>query len=246
MANSDYIFGIRAVLEAIDSGKTIEKVFVKKGLESDLSKELFSTLAKHNILYQLVPVEKLTRITRGNHQGVIALSSAVTYHQLEDVVMNCFESGVTPLFLVLDGITDVRNFGAIARTAECAGVHCIVFPEKGSATPNSDSVKTSAGALLKIPICKVRDLHKAVRFLKDSGLMVFAATEKSAKEFTKVDLTMPLALIMGAEDVGVSDKLLELSNEKIAIPMFGSIQSLNVSVATGVLLYESIRQKSLL
>lgn len=143
----------------------MKKFFVKKGLESDLSKELFSTLAKHNILYQLVPVEKLTRITRGNHQGVIALSSAVTYHQLEKIlVMNCFESGVTPLFLVLDGITDVRNFGAIARTAECAGVHCIVFPEKGSATPNSDSVKTSAGALLKIPICKVRDLHKAVDF----------------------------------------------------------------------------------
>lgn len=245
MANSDYIFGIRAVLEAIDGGKTIEKVFIKKGLIGDLSKELFDVLHSNKILYQLVPVEKLNRITHGNHQGVIALSSAVTYQRLEDIVMNCFESGKTPFILVLDGITDVRNFGAIARSAECSGVDAIVFPEKGSATPNSDSVKTSAGALLKVPICKVRDLDKSVKYLKDSGLKIVSASEKGAKRYTDTDLATPLAIVMGAEDIGVSDKILALSDDKVFIPMFGTIQSLNVSVAAGILLFESVRQKSL-
>ena len=243
MANSDYIFGIRSVMEAIDGGKTIEKVFIKKGLIGDLSKELFDLLHKNSILYQFVPVEKLNRITHGNHQGVIALSSAITYQRLEDIVMNCFEAGKTPFILVLDSITDVRNFGAIVRTAECSGVDAIVFPEKGSATPNSDSVKTSAGALLKLPICKVRDLDKSIKYLKDSGLQIIAATEKGAKRYTETDLTTPLALVMGSEDVGVSEKILSLADSRTYIPMFGTIQSLNVSVAAGILMFEAVRQR---
>lgn len=245
MTNSDYIFGIRAVLEAIDGGKTIEKVFIKKGLTGDLSKELFDELHKHHILYQLVPIEKLNRITRGNHQGVVALSSAITYQRIEDIVMNCFESGKVPVIMVLDGITDVRNFGAIVRSAECSGIDAIVFPEKGSATPNSDSVKTSAGALLKLPICKVRDLEKTIKYLKESGLQVVSASEKGAKKYTEADLTTPLAIVMGSEDVGVSDRILALSDNRVFIPMLGTIQSLNVSVAAGILMYEVVRQKSL-
>lgn len=245
MAGSDYIFGIRALMEAVASGKTVEKVFIKKGLTGDLSKELFDVLRANGITYQFVPIEKLNRITRGNHQGVIALSTSIVYQRVEDVVMNCFEAGKTPFIVVLDGVTDVRNFGAIARSAECSGVDAIVFPEKGSASPNSDAVKTSAGALLKIPVCKVRDLDKCVKYLKDCGLTVVAASEKGAVNYTQAQLTSPLALVMGAEDTGVSEKILAMADAKISIPILGTIQSLNVSVAAGILMYEVVRQKSL-
>lgn len=239
------IFGIRAVIEAIEAGKEIDKIIVKRELQGDLFRELTAALASHDIPVQRVPVERIDRYTRKNHQGVIAFLSAVTYERIEDIIPFLYEQGKSPFILVLDGLTDVRNFGAIARTCEVAGVDAIVIPARGSVTVNADAVKTSSGALLKIPVCKESSLTEAIQFLKNSGVKVVAATERAAQSYTEVDYTGPVAIVMGAEDVGVSNDNLRICDDLVKIPQFGTIGSLNVSVAAGVLIYESIRQKGL-
>ncbi len=208
-----------------------------------MSCEIFTLLREHHIPSQRVPIERINRITRKNHQGVVALLSAVTYHRLDNVIPELYEAGVVPLIVVLDGITDVRNFGAIARTCECAGVNAIVIPEHGSVSVGADAVKTSAGALLHIPVCRERTVRGAVRSLKDNGYRVVALSEKADINYTLTDYTVPTALVMGAEDVGISAEVLRECDLFVSIPMFGNIGSLNVSVATGVVLYEVVRQR---
>lgn len=244
MMDKDYqIFGIRAVIEAITAGKTVDKVFVQKGLKGSLFQELQVLLQKEQIMISYVPVEKLNRLTKKNHQGVVANVSPVEYHDFENLVINTIESGVTPLFLVLDHLSDVRNFGAIIRTAECTGVSGIIIPKRGSVSVTADTVKTSAGAVFKVPICKVDNLRDAIYYLQGSGIKTVVATEKTDQQIYDVIMTEPLAIIMGAEDVGVSPALLKLSDEKAKLPMLGDISSLNVSVACGVFLYEVVRQR---
>ncbi len=243
MEANDYIFGIRAVMEAIESGKQIDKVMVRNDLNGQLAGELFNLLRANDIRPQRVPEQKLNRITRKNHQGVIAFVSAVNYYSLRQVVPTLFEDGILPMLVMLDGITDVRNFGAIARTAECCGVNAIVIPERGSAGVNADAVKTSAGALLHLPVCRERSLKESVEYLKLSGYTIVAASEKADINYTKADFTGPVAIVMGAEDVGISPEILSLCDNMVSIPMFGHIGSLNVSVAAGVMLYEAVRQR---
>lgn len=237
------IFGIRAVLEAIEAGKEIDKIIVRRELQGDLSKELFTALKDKNIPVQRVPMERLDRFTRKNHQGVIAFLSAITYEKIEDIVPFLYENGKDPFIVLLDGITDVRNFGAIARTCEVAGVDAIVIPARGSVTVNADAVKTSAGALLKLPVCKEESLTGAIQFLKNSGVKVVATSERGAVNYTETDYKGPIAIVMGAEDTGVSNDNLRIADNLVKIPQFGTIGSLNVSVAAGVLIYEVIRQR---
>lgn len=237
------IFGIRAVIEAVEAGKEIDKVIVKRELQGDLFRELSTVLSVHNIPVQKVPIERIDKFTRKNHQGVIAFLSAITYEKIEDIIPFLYDQGKSPFIMVLDGLTDVRNFGAIARTCEVAGVDAIVIPARGSVTVNADAVKTSAGALLKIPVCKEESLTKAIQFLKDSGVKPIAATERAVQNYTDVDYNCPVAIVMGSEDTGVSNDNLRICDDLVKIPQFGTIESLNVSVAAGVLIYEVIRQK---
>lgn len=239
------IFGIRAVIEAIESGKEIESLFIQRGIAGSLIAELRELLRIHNVAYQQVPPEKLNRITKKNHQGVIGIISPITYQRIEDIVPMIYEKGEVPLILILDGITDVRNLGAIARTAECAGVHALVVPKKGSAEINPDAIKTSAGALFNIPVCREDNLAKTARFLQESGIQLIASSEKTNDTIYKPDYTVPTAIIVGAEDVGISNELLRTADHLAKIPMFGEIASLNVSVSAGVLIYEAIRQRNL-
>lgn len=243
MEKTDYIFGIRAVIEAIESGKSIDKVLIRKDLGGDLARELMSKIREYGILTQRVPAERLNRITMKNHQGAIALMSPVIYHRLENLLPSLYEEGANPFLLVLDGLTDTRNFGAIGRTADCSGVNGIVIPERNSVSVTPDAVKTSAGGLFYIPVCRERDIAAAVRFLKESGIRVVAATEKGARNYTKIDYTVPVAIVMGSEDVGISNEVLRLCDDLVAIPMLGNIGSLNVSVAAGVMMYEVVRQR---
>lgn len=244
MQPTDYIFGIRAVIEAIESGREIDKIFVRKDLAGgELSSELFDKVKEHRLVVQRVPLERLNKITRKNHQGVIAMLSAVTYHSLGNLVPSLFEEGVLPFIVVLDGITDVRNFGAISRTCECAGVDAVVIPERGSVSVGGDAVKTSAGALNHLPVCRDRSTLDAVRYLKASGFTVIGVSEKADINYTCVDYTVPTALVLGAEDVGISEEVLRQCDRFVSIPMFGHIGSLNVSVAAGVMMYEVVRQR---
>ena len=235
------VFGIRAVEEAIDAGKEIDKIFIKKGLQGELFKGFFKKVKELGIPFQFVPVEKLNRITRKNHQGVIAFISSISYHNIEQIIPTLYEEGKEPFILVLDGVTDIRNFGAIARTAECAGVNAIVVPAKGGAAVNADAIKTSAGALHLIPVCRVNSLADTVRYLKESGIKIVAATEKGADEYHKADYSGPKCLVMGAEDRGVSTEILEIADIRSKIPLNGQIKSLNVSVAAGIMLYEMLK-----
>ena len=243
MQSTDYIFGIRAVMEAIEAGKEIDKVFIRKDLSGELASELFDMIRARGVVTQRVPVERLNRITRKNHQGVIAMMSAVTYHRLDHLVPQLFEEGVLPFVVVLDGITDVRNFGAIARTAECAGADAIVIPERGSVSVGADAVKTSAGALHHLPVCREASTLSAVRYLKASGFNVLAVSEKADINYTTASYTVPTALVLGAEDTGISPEVIRQCDTFVSIPMFGHIGSLNVSVAAGVLMYEVVRQR---
>lgn len=243
MEKSDYIFGIRAVMEAIEAGKEIDKILIKKELNGDLATELFDLIREHRIYTKRVPVEKINRITRKNHQGVLAILSAVTYDSLYNLVPQLYEDGVVPFLVVLDGITDVRNFGAIARTAECAGADAIVIPLHGSVSANGDAMKTSAGALNYLPVCRERSIAGSVKFLKDNGYTIIAATEKAAINYTNADYNNPVAIVMGAEDTGISEEVLKLCDTLVSIPQFGKIGSLNVSVAAGVMMYEAVRQR---
>jgi 23S rRNA (guanosine2251-2'-O)-methyltransferase len=243
MEANDYIFGIRAVIEAIEAGKEIDKILVKKDMQGELSSELFAAIRSNGLFSQRVPVERLNKITRKNHQGVIAILSAVTYHRLDHVVPQLYEDGKLPFIVVLDGITDVRNFGAIARTCECAGVDAIVIPERGSVSVGGDAVKTSAGALLHIPVCRERNIPGALRFLHDNGYKIVAASEKADINYTQAQYTDPVAIVMGSEDTGISPEALKQCDTFVSIPQFGHIGSLNVSVAAGVIMYEVVRQR---
>jgi 23S rRNA (guanosine2251-2'-O)-methyltransferase len=245
MKEKEMIFGIRAVIEAVEAGKNIDKVIVKRELQGDLFKELQAALKGHEIPVQRVPLERIDRYTRKNHQGVIAFLSAITYDRIEEIVPFLYEQGKDPFILVLDGLTDVRNFGAIARTCEVGGVDAIVIPARGSVTVNADAVKTSAGALLKIPVCKEPNLTDAIQFLKNSGLKVVAATERAATNYTESEMTGPIAIVLGSEESGISNDNLRICDQLVKIPQFGTIGSLNVSVAAGVLVYEVIRQKNI-
>ena len=239
----NYIFGIRAIIEAVEAGKTIDKLFIQKGLHNDLFAELWKLVRVKRINYKHVPLEKINRLTRKNHQGVFAFISPIDFHNIEDVIPKLYEEGKNPLVLVLDRITDVRNFGAIARTAECAGVDAIIIPEQNAAAINADAIKTSAGALHKITVCRTWNLKLAIQFMKDSGIQLVGCTEKTQDNMYKPDYTPPTAIIMGSEEDGVSPEFLKMCDARAKIPMAGKIASLNVSVATGVILYEAIRQR---
>lgn len=243
MDRSDYIFGLRAIMEAIDAGKTIDKILLRRELGGDLAKELLDKIKEYDIVTQRVPVEKLNRITMKNHQGAIAILSPVGYDRLDNLIPRLYEEGKTPLVLVLDGITDARNFGAIARSADCAAVDAIVIPERGSASVTSDAVKASAGALFYVPVCRERHTLTAVKKLKENGYLVVGASEKGAESYVNADFTVPVAIVMGAEDTGITPEVLRQCDVLAAIPILGNIGSLNVSVAAGVMLYEAVRQR---
>ncbi|MCH4551534.1 23S rRNA (guanosine(2251)-2'-O)-methyltransferase RlmB [Aestuariibaculum lutulentum] len=243
MQEQTQIFGIRAIIEAINAGETIDKVFLQKGLKGDLFTELESVLRKNAVNSSYVPVEKLNRLTKGNHQGAVAQISPIAFYDLEDLVLQVTESGKTPLFLLLDQLSDVRNFGAIIRTAECTGVNGIIIQKKGGAPVNGDTIKTSAGAVFKIPICKVDHIKDAVFYMQASGIKVVAATEKTDATLYDVDFTEPCAIIMGSEDRGINPSTLKVVDAKAKLPLLGEIGSLNVSVACGAFLYEAVRQR---
>ena len=243
MEKSDYIFGIRAILEAIEAGKSIDKVLIRRDIGGDLAKELLEKVREYDIVMQRVPLEKLNRITMKNHQGAIAILSPVGYNRLDNLIPQLYEEGKTPLAVVLDGVTDARNFGAIARTADCAGVDFIVIPERNSASVTSDAVKASAGALFYVPVCRERDTLAAVKKLKENGYQIVGASEKGAEDYTSADYTVPTAIVMGAEDTGISQEVLRQCDRLAAIPILGNIGSLNVSVAAGVIMYEAVRQR---
>lgn len=243
MEKDTEIFGIRAIIEAITSGKTIGKLFIQKGLQGDLSRELMKLAKKNNITITYVPIEKLNRLTQKNHQGAVATISPIDFYDLENLVIKVIESGVTPLFLILDQLSDVRNFGAIIRTASCTGVHGIIIQKKGGAPVTADTIKTSAGAVFKIPICKVDHIKDAIFYLQGSGVQIVAATEKAEETVYKANLKNPTAIIMGSEGKGISSSVLKLVDTQAKLPMQGDIASLNVSVACGVFLYEVTRQR---
>jgi len=243
MQKSTQIYGIRAVLEAISSEEPIDKVFVQRGLKGDLFKELESSLRKNQINVSYVPIEKLNRLTKNNHQGVVANISPIKFYELEALVENVVEKKEAPLFLLLDQLSDVRNFGAIIRTAECTGVDGIIIQKKGAAPVTADTIKTSAGAAFKVPIVKVDHIKDAVFYLQASGIKVISATEKTENTIYDVSLKEPCAIVMGAEDRGISPSILKTSDHKAKLPLLGEIESLNVSVACAVFLYEAVRQR---
>jgi 23S rRNA (guanosine2251-2'-O)-methyltransferase len=241
--NDNMIFGLRPIIEALKSGKQIDKLLVQNGLKNELFGEMMSLLKKHNVVYQYVPVEKLNRLTSKNHQGVVGYISSIEYSKIEKVLPMVFDAGKTPLILILDRITDVRNFGAIARTAECAGVDAIIIPARGAAQINADAIKTSTGALHKIPVCKEDNLKDVIHYLRESGLQVIACTEKTTDMYYAQDYTLPVAIMMGSEEDGISPEFLKLADAHAKIPLMGKIGSLNVSVAAGVILYEAVKQR---
>lgn len=243
MKTPTQIFGLRAVIEAINSGKTIDKVFIQKGLKGDLFHELEQLIRKEGINTSYVPLEKLNKLTKNNHQGIVANISPVAFHDLDSLVLSVFESGKTPLFLLLDQLSDVRNFGAIIRTAECTGVDGIIIQKKGGAPINGDTVKTSAGAVFKVPICKVDHIKDAVYHFQASGIKVIAATEKTDTVIYDINLKEPCAIIMGSEGKGINPSVIKLADETAKLPLLGDIESLNVSVACGAFLYEALRQR---
>ncbi|MCQ2057862.1 MAG: 23S rRNA (guanosine(2251)-2'-O)-methyltransferase RlmB [Bacteroidaceae bacterium] len=240
----EMIFGIRAVIEAIEAGKDIDRLLIKKDLQGDLSRELFAAMKGLDIPVQRVPIEKLNRITRKNHQGVIAFTTQITYQHVSDLVPTIFEQGRDPFFVLLDGVTDVRNFGAIARTCECAGADAIIIPSKNSVSVNADAIKTSAGALHTLPVCRENQISQTLKYLKNCGIRIAAATEKGDLDYTRGNYSGPVCLVMGAEDKGIPQEHLALCDEWVRIPILGHIQSLNVSVAAGVLIYEIVKQRT--
>ena len=242
MENKNIVFGIRPVAEAIQSGKQIEKLYIRKGAEGQLMTELRDLAFRHRIRIQEVPVEKLNRLTRLNHQGVVAQIAPIEYVELNDIIERVPEDE-TPLIVLFDGVTDVRNFGAIARSAECAGAHGLITPLKNSAPVNSEAMRSSAGALNRIPVCRVGSIRNTLKALQAQGYQIVAATEKSRKLIYDADLRQPTVIVMGAEDTGISKEVLKLCNEQVAIPLIGSTESLNVSAAAAVMLFEVVRQR---
>jgi 23S rRNA (guanosine2251-2'-O)-methyltransferase len=241
---STNIFGLRAIIEAIESGSSINKVYLQKGLRGNLYYELDKLIKTHKISTSTVPVEKLDRLSKNsNHQGAVAQISPVEFYDLEKIIEQTIDSGKTPLFLVLDQLSDVRNFGAIIRTAECTGVHAIIIQKNGSAPVNAETIKTSAGAAFKMPICKVDHIKDALFLLQASGIKTVAATEKTEDSVYDVDFNQPIAIVMGSEDRGVNPSVLKMVDYKAKLPILGEIESLNVSVACGAFLYETVRQR---
>lgn len=241
----DIVFGLRPIIEAINAGRTVDKVLVKKDLEGETFRELMTLIQEKNIPVSKVPIEKLNRVTSMNHQGVVAYMSPIEFAELEDLIPAILETGKVPLVIMLDQVSDVRNFGAIARSAECAGADAIIIPLQGSAQINADALKTSAGALNIIPVCRVKLLKYATLYLQQCGFQVVAASEKAAVSLYEADLTGPTAIVMGAEDTGVSGDILKLANKSVKIPLVGKIDSLNVSVAASVIMFEANRQRGL-
>lgn len=239
------IFGLRPVIEAIRDGKEIDNLFVQSGLKSELFSELMALLKQNNVAFKYVPVEKLNRISSKNHQGVVGYISEISYKKVKDILPALITAGKNPLILILDRITDVRNFGAISRTAECSGVNMIVIPTHGSAKVNADAIKTSTGALHKIPVCREENLKKVIDFCKECGLQIVACTEKASDFYFQMDFTVPTAIIMGSEENGITNEYIQKSDATVKIPMQGEIGSLNVSVATGIILYEAVSQRML-
>ena len=245
MAKSNMIFGIHPLLEALEAGREIDKVMMRRGLRTEESARILALSRERSVPVQFVPEERLGRLTQRQHQGVIAFISEIEYTPLEELVARVYEEGRAPFIVLLDGLTDVRNFGAIARTAECAGVDALVIPERGSVSVTADAVKTSAGALHRIPVCRVSSIAGAVGLLQSSGVRVVAASEKAEERYTETALQLPLGLVMGAEDHGVSTDVLRMADSITRIPQVGVIGSLNVSVAAGILIYEAVRQEQL-
>ena len=237
------IYGIHPVMEALEAGKPLDKVMIQRGLRHETLQKVLRHLKKFNTPFQFVPKTKLDRTTGKNHQGLIAFLSPVEYQDLQWLLPSIFEKGETPLLLILDRVTDIRNFGAICRSAECAGVHAIIVPEKGSAQINADAIKTSAGALLRVPICRVKSLVNTLKYLADSGIKSCAVHEKAKTPYYQQDLSIPLAIVMGSEEDGISDKVLIETQLSVVIPMKGETESLNVSVSTAIILFETLRQR---
>ncbi len=242
MGKPNLIFGMHPLLEALEAGREIDKILLKRGLRSEEVSRITALARERTIPLQIVPEERLTRLTRKQHQGVIAFISEIEYTPLETLIPMLYEAGRSPFVLLLDGLTDVRNFGAIARTAECAGVDALIIPERGSVTVTADAIKTSAGALHRLPVCRVSSIMSAVSLLQASGLKIVAASEKARDVYTETELRLPLGLVLGAEDEGVSEEVLRRADHIVRIPQVGAIGSLNVSVAAGVLIYEIVRQ----
>lgn len=243
MTEDNLIFGMRAVIEALDAGKDVEKILLQKGLSNELYNQLRKALKGQTVPIQFVPPEKIRRITDKNHQGVVAYLTEITYYETEQLLTNVFETGKTPLILILDRVTDVRNFGAIARSAECAGVDFIIIPSRGAAQINGDAIKTSAGALHRMKVCRENNLKDVIDYLKESGLQVIACHEKTDKLIYEADLKKPTAIIMGSEENGISGEYIKRSDIQVKIPMPGKTASLNVSVATGIVLFEAVKQR---
>jgi 23S rRNA (guanosine2251-2'-O)-methyltransferase len=239
----NFIFGTHPVFEAIVAQQEIDKILIQKGLRSDAIQKVAKLAREQELYIQYVPIEKLNRITRKNHQGIIAFSSMVEYQKIENILPSVYDKGETPLILILDRITDVRNIGAIARTAECTGVHAILVPVQNSAQINAEAVKSSAGAILRVPIARSLNLKKDIEFLKQSGLQVVGVSEKTQNNYTTNDFDLPTVLIMGSEEDGVSEEYLKMCDHFAKIPMLGKIASLNVSAAAAVVLYETLRQR---
>lgn len=243
MEKEHLIFGIRAIVEAIQAGKEVDKVFLQKDAQGELMKDLLKVMKRNNVNFTYVPVEKLNRLTPNNHQGAVATIAPISFVEIETLIETVLEKTKTPLFLVLDQISDARNFGAIIRTAECTGVDGIIVQKSGAAPVNGDTVKTSAGAVFNIPICRVEHIKDAIFFLQGSGIKTVAATEKTDQTIYDIELNEPVAIIMGSEDRGINPSVLKIVDEKAKLPLFGTIGSLNVSVACGAFLYEAVRQR---
>jgi 23S rRNA (guanosine2251-2'-O)-methyltransferase len=243
MEKTEMIFGTRAVIEAIKAGREIEKIYIQSGLNNDLIKELINTAATHKAPYSFIPQVKLDRLSNKNHQGVVCVLSAVQYVPLENIIDKCYSEGREPFFLIVDRVTDVRNFGALARTAECAQVDAMIIADKGNAPITGDAMKTSAGALNHLPVCRVKDMKKTFQLLKDNGIQIIACTEKATNTIYQIDLNTPIAIILGSEEDGISPQMLKDADHLAKIPLMGSIESLNVSVAAGIVVYEKIRQR---
>lgn len=237
------LFGARPVMEAIDAEKQIDRVYIKKGSDSPLVLRVLEMCREFNINFQEVPIEKLNRLTRGNHQGIVAQMSPIEYYDINSVLEDVTKSGETPLIVVMDSVTDVRNFGAIARSAECAGAHAIIMSTKNSAPVNGEAIRSSAGALTIIPVCRVGSIKLILKTLADMGMQIVSATEKSDTVVYDADLTKPTVIVMGSEDKGIAKDILKMSDVQVAIPIIGSVESLNVSCAASVILFEVVRQR---
>lgn len=246
MSKRDHtIFGIYPIIEAINQEVIFDKVYVQKDIKNPKIESIVADLEKDNVTLSFVPEEKLYKLTKGNHQGIVALTSPITFYTIDQVVETALAKDKAPLFIVLDQISDVRNFGAILRTAECTQVDAVIIQKKGGAPVSGDAVKTSAGAIFNIPICKTDHIKDAIFYLQGSGINVIAATEKSDQTIYQTDVTKPTAIVMGSEGRGVSKSVLQLVDQKASLPVLGEINSLNVSVACGAILYEVVRQRSL-